>query len=108
MVVSPLDVVHGGGAMRVCRAVFFCLMSSAIFLAGCSHSPEVLQVNPKKGEDGKVKAARSPAMSVIAVNQILDSSDELAGSGAQTVLDDAIAEAKAVDKKLFVHFGAQW
>ncbi len=85
----------------VMRVIVFCLLSSVVFLAGCT---------PETDTAAKGTPAEVPSTSDVtpAAETSSESDDETSSASAKNVLSNAVANAKAADKKLFVHFGAQW
>ena len=95
----------------VMRVSFLCLLATTVFLAGCAPDKKVSR--KRSGRKPQPKEVHSaPGFSSLtyaeAPSAITESGDEGKEATAKTVLRDAIAEAKASDKQLFVHFGAQW
>ncbi len=86
------------------RVLFLCLLV-AVCVTGCGAEEEALRkAKPSPVEiKPSTYSSRSPTARVP-----VSTTEEKAGSDAKQVLNAAIAEAKASNKQLFVHFGAQW
>ncbi len=97
------------------RVSFLCLLAATVFLAGCAPDKEVSRKRAAGRKPQPREVHSAPGFSSLTyaeapapITESGDEGDEEEEATAKTVLRDAIAEAKASDKQLFVHFGAQW
>ncbi len=99
------------------RVSFLCLLAATVFLAGCAPDKEVSRKRAAGRKPQPREVHSAPGFSSLTYAEapapITESGDEgdegnEEEATAKTVLRDAIAEAKASGKQLFVQFGAQW
>ena len=87
------------------RAITFFLLGFSLALAG-GCSPETKTTD--KNEPGKTTTAERTSDSDSSVEAAASDTAETSKLLADDVLNEAIAQAKSSEKKLFVHFSADW